>query len=45
MIWTTKAMGLYSICAVRVAAKYDLTTNVSVVDDMTNGAECTIEKN
>ena len=25
-------------------AKYDLTTNVSVVDGMTNGAECIIKK-
>ena len=40
----TKTIGLYSVCAVYVAAKYDLTTNVSVVGGMTNGAECTIEK-
>ena len=32
-------MGLYSVCSVLKEAKYDLTTNVSVVDGMTNGAE------
>ena len=40
----TKTMGLYSVCCVHVEAKYDLTTNVSVLDGMTNGAECTIKK-
>jgi len=40
----TKTMGLFSVCSVHVAAKYDLTTNVSVLDGMTNGAECTVEK-
>ena len=39
----TKTMGLYSVCSVHVEAKYDLTTNVSVLDGMTNGAECIIE--
>ena len=28
----TKTMGLVSVCSVHVAAKYDLTTNVSVLD-------------
>ena len=32
------------IDAILKGAKYDLTTNVSVVDGMTNGAECIIEK-
>lgn len=40
----TKTMGLFSVCSVHVAAKYDLTTNVSVPDGMTNGAECTVKK-
>jgi len=40
----TKTMGLFSVCSVDVAAKYDLNTNVSVLDGMTNGAECTVEK-
>jgi len=40
----TKTMGLFSVCSVHVTAKYDLTTNVSVLDGMTNGAECTVEK-
>ena len=37
-------MGLYSVCKILKEAKYDLTTNVSVVDGMTNGAECIIKK-
>ena len=40
----TKTMGLFSVCSVHVAAKYDLTTNVSVLDGMTNGAECVVKK-
>jgi len=40
----TKTMGLFSVCSVHITAKYDLTTNVSVLDGMTNGAECTVEK-
>jgi len=40
----TKTMGLYSEMSVAVGGKYDLTTNVSVLDGMTNGAECIIEK-
>ena len=40
----TKTMGLYSVVSIAVGAKYDLTTNVSVTDGMTNGAECVIEK-
>ena len=40
----SKTMGLYSICSVLKDAKYDLTTNVSVIDGMTNGAECIIKK-
>ncbi|CAB3987819.1 ATP-dependent DNA helicase PIF1 [Paramuricea clavata] len=40
----SKTMGLYSVCSILKAAKYDLTTNVSVVDGMTNGAECIIKK-
>lgn len=40
----TKTRGLYPVCSVHVAAKYDLTTNVSVLDGMTNRAECIIEK-
>ena len=37
-------MGLYSVCLILKEAKYDLTTNVSAVDGMTNGAECIIKK-
>ena len=37
-------MGLYSVCSILKEAKYYLTTNVSVVDGMTNGAECIIKK-
>ena len=40
----TKTMGLFSVYSVHVAAKYDLTTNVSVLDGMTTGAECKVEK-
>ncbi|CAB4033345.1 ATP-dependent DNA helicase PIF1 [Paramuricea clavata] len=40
----TKTMGLYSIVFVTVGAKYDLTSNVSVLDGMTNGTECTVCK-
>ena len=40
----SKTMGLYSVCSVLKEAKYDLTTNVSVLDGMTNGAECIIKK-
>ena len=40
----SKTMGLYSVCSILNDAKYDLTTNVSVVDGMTNGAECIIKK-
>ena len=39
-----KTMGLYSVCSILKDAKYDLTTNVSVVDGITNGAECIITK-
>ena len=40
----SKTMGLYSVCSILKEAKYDLTTNVSVLDGMTNGAECIIKK-
>ena len=40
----SKTMGLYSVCSILEDAKYDLTTNMSVLDGMTNGAECTIKK-
>ena len=40
----SKTMGLYSVCSILKEAKYDLTTNISVVDGMTNGAECIIKK-
>ena len=40
----SKTMGLYSICTILKDAKYNLRTNVSVVDVKTNGAECIIEK-
>ena len=40
----SKTMGLYSVCSILKDAKYDLTTNVSVVDGMTNGAECIIKR-
>lgn len=38
-----KTLGLYSVCSILKEAKYDITTNVSVVDGMTNGAECIIK--
>ena len=41
----TKTMGLYTVVAVAVGAKFDLTTNVNVADGLTNGSECTIKKN
>ena len=37
-------MGLYSLCSILKDAKYDLTTNMSVVDGMTNGSECKMKK-
>ena len=40
----SKTMGLHSVCSILKDAKYDLTTNVSVVDGMTNGAECILKK-
>ena len=40
----TKTMGIYSVYRLLKEAKYDLTTNVSVTDGMTNGAECVIKK-
>jgi endonuclease/exonuclease/phosphatase (EEP) superfamily protein YafD len=40
----SKTMGLYSVCSILKEAKYDLTTNVSVADGMTNGTECIIKK-
>ncbi|CAB3991403.1 Hypothetical predicted protein [Paramuricea clavata] len=40
----SKTMGLYSVCSILKEAKYDLTTNVSVLDGMTNGAECIVKK-
>ncbi len=40
----SKTMGLYSVCSLLKEAKYDLTTNVSVVDGITNGAEFIIKK-
>ena len=39
----SKTMGLYSVCAILKDTKYDLTTNMSIVDGMTNGAECIIK--
>ena len=39
-----KTMGLFSVLDIAVGLKYDLTTNVSVTDGMTNGAECIVEK-
>ena len=40
----TKTMGLYAVVSVTVGAKYDLTSNVSVLDGMTNGTEFTVCK-
>ena len=40
----SKTMALYSVCCLLIEAKYDLTTNVPVVDGMTNDAECIIKK-
>ena len=39
----SKTMGLSSIVSIAVGGKYDLATNVSVLDGMTNGAECVVE--
>ena len=39
----TKTMGLHNV-SIAVGAKYNLTTNVNVIDGMTNGAKCVIEK-
>ena len=41
---STKTLGLHSVLSVATSAKYDLTTNVSINDGMTNGTECTICK-
>ena len=40
----TKTMGLYAVVLGMVSAKYDLTSNVSVLDGMTNGTECIVYK-
>ena len=40
----TKTIGLYNVVSIAVGAKYNLATNVNVIDGMTNGAECVIEK-
>ena len=40
----SKTMRLYTVCSILKEAKYDLTTNVSVADGMTNGADCIIKK-
>ena len=40
----TKTVGLYSSISVTIGAKYDLKTNISVPDGMTNGAECKVYK-
>ena len=39
----TKTMGLCKHVSVAVGSKYDLTTNVNVIDGMTNGAECIVK--
>ena len=36
-------MGLFSVFPVAVKEKYDFTTNVCVLDGLTNGAECVVE--
>lgn len=36
-------MGLPSTVAIAAGTKYDLATNISVLDGMTNGAECIVE--
>ena len=35
----TKTMGLYAVCSGLARERYDLTTNVSVLDGMTTAAE------
>ena len=40
----SKTMGLFSVVDVAVGLKYDLTTNISVLDGMTNGAEFILKK-
>ena len=40
----TKTMGLYAFVLVTMSTKYDLTSNVSVLDGMTNGTECSVCK-
>ena len=36
-------MGLFSVFPVAVKEKYDFTTNVCVLDGLTNGAECVVD--
>ena len=40
----TKTMGLFSVLAVAVGLRYDLTANISVLDGLTNGAECIVKR-
>ena len=40
----SRTMRLHSAIAITAGGKYDLTTNVSVSDGMTNGAECALKE-
>ena len=40
---TKTTMGLYLLVSVATAAKYDLTTNIDVTDELTNGTGCAID--
>lgn len=37
-------MGLFNVGPVTIGAKYDLTTNINVIDGMPNGADCVVQK-
>ena len=39
----SKTMGLSSVIKVAVSLKYDISTNIAVLDGMSNGVECTIQ--
>ena len=40
----SKTMGLFNVGPVTIGAKYDLTTNINVIDGMPNGADCVVQK-
>ncbi len=40
----TKTMGLSTVIKIAVSLKYDISTNIAVLDGMAHGVECTIQK-